>query len=497
LPAESRRVAGLGERLAAIPAITDKQLESWRALESSVREITAQLDALGLRVVLSPSRAGEVRATRDSDETPESFAVHESTTMKALQSLSLELEGWGRVEITSGATGIGELEEKRRVNVAKLQTALTSAGVSDLAAAETALWKRRELEQQLVAARAAVQAQLGKLPDPPALSAAALQSERAHEQQLTSLQPTAEEAALSATALEAEEQALATALRAASRTEGENAERATAAREHREKLRRESAEARAAAETLQARLIGLREQEQSLLARYSGDLADALGKARSAFVQAETRLLEARKQLPPNAEKLPERSRRAAKAAEEVHLALQARQQALQRCEVLLEQHGAEGLYSRESAADEALQLARAEATRIREEGLALRLAAGLIEQREQTAIQTVLGPLENRLSAVFAELTGRADRRVFFDEHLAVRGIGTRVEELIPFTDLSRGAREQLLLALRAAIALELAKKEPPCLMLDDVLVHTDPVRQRNVLDYLETLSQHVQIVI
>jgi uncharacterized protein YhaN len=67
----------------------------------------------------------------------------------------------------------------------------------------------------------------------------------------------------------------------------------------------------------------------------------------------------------------------------------------------------------------------------------------------------------------------------------------------LILFPDLSRGAREQLLLALRAAIALELAKKEPPCLVLDDVLVHTDPVRQRNVLDYLETLSQQVQIVI
>jgi hypothetical protein len=487
----------LAERLAQIPAITEKQLESWRTLESSVREITAQLDALGLRVVLSPSRAGEVRISRDADGTAESLAVSGSTTTKALQSMSLELEGWGRIEITSGATGIRELEEQRRAHAAKLQSALASAGVIEIAAAEAALWKRRELEQQLVTARAAVQAQLAKFPDLPALSASSIQSERTHEQQLATLQPTPEELALSATALEAEEQALATALRAATRTESEHADRVTAAREHSEKLRRQSAETRATAEALQARLTGLREQEQSLMGRHAGDLHGALARARTAFVRAETRLLEARKHLPPNAEKLPERSRRAAKAAEEVHLALQARLQALQRTEVLLEQHGAEGLYSRETAVDEALQLARSEATRIREEGLALRLAAGLIEQREQSAIQTVLGPLESRLSSVFAELTGRPDRRVFFDEHLAVRGIGPRLEELIAFTDLSRGAREQLLLALRAAIALELAKKEPPCLVLDDVLVHTDPVRQRNVLDYLETLSQHVQIVI
>ena len=80
---------------------------------------------------------------------------------------------------------------------------------------------------------------------------------------------------------------------------------------------------------------------------------------------------------------------------------------------------------------------------------------------------------------------------------HLAIRGVGRSEDELVPFDDLSRGTREQLLLALRAAIALEIAKDEPACLILDDVLVHTDAVRQQNVLDFLQTLSQRVQIVI
>jgi chromosome segregation ATPase len=299
------------------------------------------------------------------------------------------------------------------------------------------------------------------------------------------------------TALEAEVQTLTASIRAAGQAEKELASRVEEERERLESSRRRRGQARAQHEQLATKHAGLIAQQQSLTSRYGGDLAAAIERARSAFVQAEARLADARRQLPPNAEKLPERSRRAAKAAEEVQLALEAKRQQMQRCEVLLEQHGAEGLYSRENAAEEALELARSEAERIRREGWALRLAAELIERREQSAIQTVLGPLEDRLSAVFAELTGRGDRRVFFDEHLAVRGIGRREDELIPFTDLSRGAREQLLLALRAAIALELAKKEPPCLILDDVLVHTDPMRQRNVLDYLQTLSGQVQIVI
>jgi chromosome segregation ATPase len=44
--AKAAELQALGERLAQFPAITEKQLQSWRALENSIRESTAQLDAL-------------------------------------------------------------------------------------------------------------------------------------------------------------------------------------------------------------------------------------------------------------------------------------------------------------------------------------------------------------------------------------------------------------------------------------------------------------------
>src|SRR5690348_13650971 len=92
------------------------------------------------------------------------------------------------------------------------------------------------------------------------------------------------------------------------------------------------------------------------------------------------------------------------------------------------------------------------------DKGYAARLVHDLIESRKQAATRSVLAPLEARLSSTFAEVTGDANRTVFLDESLQVRGVGRNEEELIPFLDLSQGAREQLLLALRLAVAHELA---------------------------------------
>ena len=45
--------------------------------------------------------------------------------------------------------------------------------------------------------------------------------------------------------------------------------------------------------------------------------------------------------------------------------------------------------------------------------------------------------------------------------------------------------------------LPLELSKEEPHILILDDVLVNTDPVRQERVLDYLQQISTDVQILV
>src|SRR5207302_7110416 len=167
------------------------------------------------------------------------------------------------------------------------------------------------------------------------------------------------------------------------------------------------------------------------------------------------------------------------------------------RVEAQLETRGGEGLYSRESELEEQVEQVGVEVARLQRRGWTRRLVFELIERREPAATQRVLRPLEDRLSNVFAELSGVRNRRVFFNEKLEIIGIGSRADEAHGFSELSQGGKEQLLLALRAAIALEVAKTEPPLLILDDVLVHTDAVRQRNVIEYLQTLASQVQILV
>ena len=108
-----------------------------------------------------------------------------------------------------------------------------------------------------------------------------------------------------------------------------------------------------------------------------------------------------------------------------------------------------------------------------------------------------MLKPLEDRLSGAFADITGDLTRRVFLDDNLGIKGIGERIESLIPFRLLSQGAKEQLLLCLRVAVAAELAETEAQVLILDDVLVNTDSARRERILDLLASLQQRVQVVV
>jgi recombinational DNA repair ATPase RecF len=133
----------------------------------------------------------------------------------------------------------------------------------------------------------------------------------------------------------------------------------------------------------------------------------------------------------------------------------------------------------------------------LRDHGWAARLAHDLIESRKQAAMQSVLGPLESRLSGTFAEISRDTERRVFLDDQLQISGVGTSRDAMISFTHLSQGAKEQLLLCLRLAVAAEVATSGHRLVVLDDVLVNTDGQRQQHVLDLLQTSASQLQILI
>jgi uncharacterized protein YhaN len=232
-------------------------------------------------------------------------------------------------------------------------------------------------------------------------------------------------------------------------------------------------------------------------ARFPKGPEAARSEAGLAFAEAEARVLAAKAALPPDSERLADRNRRAQAALLQVNEALHERRAQRDRTRGQLEALGGQGLFTRETELSERCEEVRMRRDSIRVRAVSARIAHGLIERRKAAAIRAVLAPLERRLSESFAEVSRVPDRRIFLDGQLRVEGIGTSRETAHAFGQLSQGAREQLLLCLRLAVAEELSRDEPQVLVLDDVLVNTDPLRQERLHDLLESRKDRLQVLI
>ncbi len=203
------------------------------------------------------------------------------------------------------------------------------------------------------------------------------------------------------------------------------------------------------------------------------------------------------KELLEEFEKLADRNRRASAALAELEAQLLERNRQQEHLRGSLETLGSQGLYSRETQLLEKLESAKERALKTRDLGWSTRVAHDLFGFRKSEATRTVLRPLEDRLTATFAEISGDTSRRVFLGDSLEILGLGHNRDRLVSFRLLSQGAKEQLLLCLRLAVASELAEIEPQVLILDDVLVNTDRARQERVLDLLSGLGPNIQVLL
>lgn len=495
--AAAATITALEARKTQLPALAPAKLKKFEELAESVHTLRTRLQALGLTVELTPEKKATVENHADAASNAQVLAARKTARLQSPQALDLQLVGWGRVVIRSGSHDAKSVAEELAQAETDLQESLQQAGVSSLQAARDAVAARKELEGQLKTATAALEPHLGDHESLDDLRQTAATAARRADAQTESLGPTEAEQARSLTDLEAAEAAQAESVTAADST-------LTTLNKQLAKLRTEERTASQSAQQAnkqvsdhESRARALEAQAKGIADRYPDGIAGAKTSAQLAFAQAEARVVATKAELPPDFEKLPERNKRAAAALQQIANDLQARRTDRDQAQAALEILGGQGLYSRETELEErkAEAILRRDAARSR--GWSARVAHDLIEHRKQAATKAVLAPLEQRLTTAFAELTGDTARQVFLDERLQIAGIGRSREETHAFDQLSQGAKEQLLLCLRLAVAQELATGEPQVLILDDVLVNTDPVRQDRVLDVLGAQAARLQILI
>ncbi len=494
---QQQAIDKLRRKRAALPDVSKRQVERLEQLEQEVRELSIRAESVGLRVAITPRHDAAIVSDCEGKQESRDIAAGKTETVAATRSLRLELPEWGALHITSGAEEAAEIEQQIRKSQTALDTELKKRGVASIDSARTIVEQIKDLDKEIKTAESRLSELLEDWDDPDSLSAEMDKAEAGIEKLSAQLNITKTEAALSQAELKAglatirteldKDEAEWTALQDSIETETKRLETCGVSR----------SEAAAAVNERKNRIASLKSHAATIEGRYSDGIDKTEESAQASFVETKAQLDVARKKMPQDWEKLEARQDRALKAADQAARNHQGLQQKTQRLDTLLEQAGSQGLYSRETTLREALAGAETECVRIQDQALAARFLGGLIDYRKKAAVSTVLKPLEDQLSATFAEITGEHHRRVFLDENLHVVGIGRKREEAYAFDQLSQGAREQLLLALRAAVALELTKTGPQLLILDDVLVNTDATRQENVLDFIGNIAQHVQVLI
>lgn len=483
-----------------VPALTQKQLESLRTLDCEVRELEIQLRSAGLEIELAPAAPAQVRAEteRGLAELPADKAA--PAVVHAHRRARIELPGWGVITVTSGAREPRELEAKLAAAQEQLRQLRDKLGVPSHEKAEEFFHLGKDLDREIKGLHKQAHDLLETHESAQAFgnAVAALEARLADmARQLDPIQPG--ESSLTAAALEGR----VTSSEAATQAMEQRVRHASTERQNLEQringLLRERGEVQTQAAEIKGELERACAQIQSIEQRYPQGLESERTTARQSFVQAEARLAVSKAKLPPDADRFPERRDRAVRAAADAEQSCHVKSAEMNRLEGALGTIAAAGLFSHAADLEERIASVRARLTALRRRAHAARFLDALIRRRKAAAVRTVLAPLEKRLSASFAELTGEQHREVFLDESLAILGVGrSRAErELVPFESLSQGAKEQLLLCLRAAAAVELAATEPQTLILDDVLVNTDPIRQTRVLDFLAQLAQRVQVLV
>lgn len=491
------RIQNLRSELSRLPSVTPAKLRSWEELADRSRSLRAQLDVAGLEIVLTPNQNGTVQVAESLKTREETLSAGKSTTLRSPHSVELVLPGWGRVGIHSGAVETHTLSKDLAAAESRLQEELKAEGLATVAAAREAVARAQELSSLLRSLEAVLKQQLESQPSLDLLkeSAARLHS-RANALE-ASLVLTPEEREVSQTELESEDARLAQASPAA---ESElTALDQKLARLHTEEREAgtELQKATQAHHTLSLSLQTVQSQMESLKARYPEGMDAARSHAQVRFAEAEARLKLLQTQLPPDFEKLPERNRRATSVLQQVANELQQRRAERDQAQGALESLGGQGLYSRETDLEEKRVEATLRRNAARLRGTSARIGQLLIDFRKEAATRSVLQPLEDRLTSAFAEMSGVQHRKVFLDDSLRIAGIGPSRDSSHRFDDLSQGAKEQLLLCLRIAVAQELATKEPQTLILDDSLVNTDPARLIRIGEGLAFLAKELQIIV
>jgi DNA repair exonuclease SbcCD ATPase subunit len=473
-------------------SLSRESLSKLERFHEGIHAIDLEIKAQGISVELTPNDDRELLV---DDHGVQRLKKGVKTTFDRPQILKLQLKDWGEVSVRSGSKAITELMAHRNEIEARFNQELNRLGVTSIADARETLEQKTDLEKLIAEMSATLRTQLGEFKSIAELGTEVATCRQANIDKLFRIDPIPEEQSRSLETWVNQETQLKQAIQ---EIEIEIRPLQETLKEWRQRV--EVAKQRfAAAEKITLDTSAQLKAVQDGLEEFSKHYPDGLEKGYHEIEQAfaETRAIyraaEAKLPQENSRERYQEMVETVKRIAGELERARRTRDEATGALATL----GSEGIYSQETDLLELKNETEQQVTEQRTTVWAARHLHFLLEQKKQSATQSILAPLEAKLTSLFAELSGITSRKVFLDENLSVAGIGETREESHPFEWLSQGAKEQLLLCLRMAVAEELAVNEPQTLILDDSFVNTDSNRHERLLKLLIKKSNALQMIV
>lgn len=484
-------VAAAQEQLAAAPVVDEALVRSIEVAETAVLQQQARLDASTARVVLAAR--GPARSVVVNGEQVD-LGGGESTELPVGGGLRLDLPDHLQVTIQPevGTARLADDLEQSRVTLTGL---LERAGVPDLAAARSAAATRavaatrvRELTRRLDdllggGDEGALRAELDRLRDQVAESQAARPSDVPLPADAATARAVSRAAATelktAATALADAEQARSAHVHRCTRLEGQ-VERATGVNEE-----------------IAARL----ERDRAALAEARADVADealheAVRTTRVSYGRLEAQVgVTLREVEEADVEGVRARLEQAERAATDHRDQVGRVQRELDHVQGQVELVSGEGRQEAYLlAVDEFLRL-KAELETVHRRARAAKLLRETLGRHRDTAHRAYVRPYQEELRRLGSAVYGSSfDVEVAEDLTIAAR---TLEGITVPFDQLSGGAREQLGILSRLAVAGLVESGAGVPVIIDDALGYTDPDRLQRVSSVLAAPGDGAQVVL
>ena len=465
---------------------TPEALEELRRLDRDAHEAGARLEAVATRIEFDPEEGR--RALIDG-------APVETETITLTESTRIELEGFGRVQVTPGGEDLSSRREAAEAAVGELKRALDEHGAPDLDAAARQATERQTWLKDAEIHQNAVESQAPEGLDALGENVAELEAEVARLSEGIEEDEVPE---LSADDAAAHVDELVRNLKDAETSEREASDWMKDEQSH---LETAKTNLTSAAEQREAATNTARSLRKSLDQAAKEESDDALEKAFEEAVNVlageSNAVAEIQKALE---ESDPEGARSELKGATDarnkVEKSLQILRHGIRELEVELRTLGQDDMTAELEVAVGECERTEAQETRLRHEAKALTLLHDTLSEEEQTARETFLGPVRDRVEPYLKRLFPGSEL-VLDDQSLAITHL-RRDGKDEPYDRLSVGTREQLAVLTRLAFADLLGEhgKQSP-IILDDALVFSDDGRLEEMQRILDRAADRQQIIV